>query len=99
MLNWIAIWLGVYCFQQGGPLQAAHGARHPSRTRSSPSAQLPVFWGSSTLQGLDVGIFISLALAVVFWPADQPLTLGYEVRAVGFNPDAAAYAGINVGRT
>ena len=25
--------------------------------------------------------------------------LGYEARAVGFNPDAARYAGINVGRT
>ena len=25
--------------------------------------------------------------------------LGYEARAVGFNPDAASYAGINVGRT
>ena len=62
-------------------------------------AKLPVFWGSASLQGLDVGIFIALALAVVFWLLINRTRLGYEARTVGFNPDAARYAGINVGRT
>ena len=38
-------------------------------------------------------------MLVVFWLILNRTTLGYEVRAVGFNPDAAAYGGINVGRT
>ena len=60
-------------------------------------AKLPVFWGS--LQGLDVGIFISLGLAVVFGLLINRTRLGYEARTVGFNPEAAGYAGMNVGRT
>ena len=62
------------------------------------SAKLPVFWGSAQLQGLDIGIFIALAAVVVFAIIINRTRLGYEVRAVGFNPDAASYAGMNVGR-
>ena len=99
MLNWIAIWLGVYCFQLGGPLQNPHMASTPVSSTVVASAKLPVIWGSSTLQGLDAGIFISLALAIVFGLLINRTRLGYESRTVGFNPEAARYAGINAGRT
>jgi len=99
MLNWIAIWVGVYCFQLGGPLHNPHMSSTPVSNSVVPGAKLPVFWGSAQLQGLDVGIFISLALAVVFGLLIKRTRLGYEARTVGFNPDAASYAGINVGRT
>jgi general nucleoside transport system permease protein len=99
MLNWIAIWLGVYCFQLGGPLQNPHMASTPVSSTVLPGARLPVIWGSSTLQGLDAGIFISLGLAVVFGLLINRTRLGYESRTVGFNPEAARYAGINAGRT
>ena len=99
MLNWIAIWFGVYCFQLGGPLHDPHLSTTPVSNSVVAGAKLPVFWGSSTLQGLDIGIFISLALAVVFGLLIKRTRLGYEARTVGFNPDAARYAGINVGRT
>jgi len=99
MLNWIAIWLGVYCFQLGGPLHNPHMASTPVSNNVVAGAKLPVFWGSASLQGLDVGIFIALALAVVFGLLINRTRLGYEARTVGFNPDAARYAGINVGRT
>ncbi|HUA03474.1 MAG TPA: ABC transporter permease [Solirubrobacteraceae bacterium] len=99
MLNWIAIWVGVYCFQLGGPLHNPHMASTPVSNSVVGGAKLPVFWGSAQLQGLDVGIFISLALAVVFGLLIKRTRLGYEARTVGFNPDAASYAGVNVGRT
>jgi len=99
MLNWVAIWLGVYCFQLGGPLQNPHMSTTPVSSSVVAGAKLPVFWGSASLQGLDVGIFISLALAVVFALLINRTRLGYEARAVGFNPEAARYAGINAGRT
>jgi simple sugar transport system permease protein len=99
MLNWIALWLGVYCFQLGGPLHNPHQATTPVSNSVVAGAKLPVFWGSSTLQGLDVGIFIALALAVVYAVVIKRTRLGYEARTVGFNPDAARYAGMNVGRT
>ncbi len=99
MLNWIAIWLGVYCFQLGGPLHNPHMPSTPVSNNVVPGAKLPVFWGSASLQGLSIGIFISLALAVAFGLLINRTRLGYEARTVGFNPEAAGYAGMNVGRT
>lgn len=42
------------------------------------------------------GIFIALVLALGFWYILNKTTLGYELRAVGFNAHAAEYGGINV---
>jgi general nucleoside transport system permease protein len=61
-------------------------------------AKLPVFWGDPVLQGLHIGIFIALFAVVVFWILLNRSTIGYEVRAVGFNPEAARYSGMNVGK-
>jgi ABC-type uncharacterized transport system permease subunit len=64
-----------------------------------PGAKLHVFWGDPELQGLHIGIFVALAAAFVYWVLLNRSTKGYEARAVGFNPEAARYSGIKVGRT
>jgi general nucleoside transport system permease protein len=96
MLNWIAIWVGIWLFGDGGPLQNSANSAVPISNDVAPSAQLPVFWGVQGLQGLDVAFFVALAALVVFALILNRTTLGYEVRAVGFNPEAAAYGGISV---
>jgi simple sugar transport system permease protein len=98
MLNWIAYWIGNYIFQQGGPLQgvANKPLDIPISGDVAQSAKLPVFWGDADLQGLHIGFFIAIAALVVFWLILNRTTLGYEVRAVGYNPEAAAYGGIKV---
>jgi simple sugar transport system permease protein len=98
MLNWIAYWLGNYFFQPGGPLQAPANKplNVPISADVAHSAQLPVFWGNAALQGLHIGFFIAIGGLIVFWVILNRTTLGYEVRAVGFNPAAAAYGGIKV---
>jgi general nucleoside transport system permease protein len=98
MLNWIAIWGGVYLFGLGGPLQNPHQTSVPASSPVAQSAKLPVFWGNPQLQGLHIGLFIALAAVVVFWVLLNRTRLGYEVRAVGLNPDAASYAGISVAK-
>jgi simple sugar transport system permease protein len=100
MLNWIAVWVGVWAFSRGGPLQNSDPQQQdvPISDDIADGAKLPVFWGDPILQGLHVGLFVALAAALVFWVVLNRTTLGYEVRAVGFNPDAAAAAGISVGR-
>ena len=100
MLNWIAIWIGVWAFGLGAPLQNTNPAQEsvPVSNDIVDAAKLPVFWGDPELQGLHIGLFIALGAALVFWVILNRTTLGYEVRAVGFNPDAAAAAGISVRR-
>jgi simple sugar transport system permease protein len=95
MLNWIAYWIAFWAVGEGGPLQGAN-PHSPSSGTVASSAQLPEVWGAHLLQGLDIGIFVALAALVVFWVLVNRTTLGFEVRAVGFNPDAAAYGGISV---
>jgi simple sugar transport system permease protein len=99
MLNWIAIWGGVWLFGLGGPLQDPHQPDVPTSKMITASAKLPVFWGNAALQGLDIGLFIALGAALVFWILLNRTRFGYEVRAVGLNPDAASYAGISVARS
>ena len=100
MLNWIAYWIGSYAFGQGSPLQNTDPARTsvPISNDIDPGAHLPVFWGDPDFQGLHVGFLIALAALVGFWLLITRTTLGYEVRAVGFNPEAARYGGISVAR-
>jgi general nucleoside transport system permease protein len=98
MLNWIAIYAATWLFGDGGPLQNSLPGQStvPVSNDVAHTAQLPVIWGTKGFQGLDIGFFIAIAALVVFWALINRTTLGYEVRAVGFNPDAAAYGGINV---
>jgi ABC-type uncharacterized transport system permease subunit len=100
MLNWIAVWVGAYLFALNGPLQNTDPTQQsvPISNDVVAGAKLPVFWGDPELQGLHIGIFVALAAVVVFWVVLNRSTTGYEVRAVGFNPEAARYGGINVAR-
>lgn len=45
---------------------------------------------------VNIGIIIAIILAFLVWFILNKTTLGYELRAVGFNPHAAEYGGINV---
>jgi simple sugar transport system permease protein len=100
MLNWTAVYLGSYLFALSGPLHSGDPAAQsiPVSDDVLESARLPVFWGDPELQGLHIGIFIALVVTGLFWVLLNRSVTGYEVRAVGFNPDAAEYAGISAGR-
>jgi ABC-type uncharacterized transport system permease subunit len=95
MLNWIAIFGGQYLFELGGPLQGSQ-ASVPRSNEIANSARIPAIWG--TLQPLDAGIFIALGALIVYWFVLNRTTLGFEVKAVGFNAEAARYGGISVSR-
>jgi simple sugar transport system permease protein len=99
MLNWIAFWFASYCFGQGGPLQNRRVGSESVPISDSVydnGVFIPILWGDEGLQALHYGIFLAIAALVAFWLVMNRTTLGYEVRAVGFNPDAAAYGGISV---
>jgi simple sugar transport system permease protein len=96
MLNWIAIYTTQYLFAVAGPLTDNSVGNGVSKNILE-SAQYPGIWG--VVQKIHIGIFLALACAVVYYVILNRTTLGYEVRAVGFNPEAARYGGISVKRS
>jgi simple sugar transport system permease protein len=94
MLNWIAIFGGQYLFELGGPLQGAVESLPRSEVIPEP-ARLWIPWGPY----LHAGIFVAVAALIVYYVILNRTTIGYEVRAVGFNPEAARYSGIPVRRS
>jgi ABC-type uncharacterized transport system permease subunit len=98
MLNYVALWIGVYLFALGGPLQNSRDPNVPVSNDIAEKAHLPVWWGDPVLQGLHIGLFIALVAVGIFWLLLNRSTIGYEVRAVGLNPEAARYGGMNVAK-
>jgi general nucleoside transport system permease protein len=98
MLNWIAYWVAIYLVGQRGPLQNSRDVAVPVSNDVVEGAKLPVWWGERVLQGTHIGFFIALTALMVYWLVLNRSTLGFEVKAVGFNPEAARYGGISVAR-
>jgi ABC-type uncharacterized transport system permease subunit len=48
---------------------------------------------------LHTGIFLAIFAAIVVWWLLWKTTLGFELRTVGANPNAAQYAGVNITRS
>ncbi|CAN5217649.1 ABC transporter permease [soil metagenome] len=96
MLNWIAIFGGRYLFELGGPLQGTVASLPRSEVVPEP-ARIWAIWGN--IQALHAGIFVAFLGLLVYYVILNRTTLGFEVRAVGFNPEAARYSGIPVRRS
>ncbi|MCL1897185.1 MAG: ABC transporter permease [Clostridiales bacterium] len=45
-----------------------------------------------------IGLWMAVALCIIAWIILKKTTFGYEIKAVGYNPGASLYAGINVKR-
>ncbi|MFN8376291.1 MAG: ABC transporter permease [Anaerolineae bacterium] len=97
MMNEIAVQLLLYLLS--GPMidpeQVAQGTRVPQ------SARLPeVSWllELDSRSALHIGVFIAIGMAILAWVLLWRTTIGYRIRAVGLNRDAARYAGISVQR-
>jgi simple sugar transport system permease protein len=62
-----------------------------ARTADVGNAALPILFGRNG----NLGIVITLVLVAVTWVLIYRTPLGFEIRTVGANPDAARYAGMN----
>jgi general nucleoside transport system permease protein len=71
-----------------------------STPKIPPSASLRLDWLSQLFGGarIHMGIFIALLATFVMYFLLWRTRLGYELRAVGYNPFAAEYAGMSVKR-
>ena len=96
MLNWIAIWVGTYLFGDGGPLQNARTRRSRSRTTSPTRPSCRCSGATRSCRACTSASSSRSRPSSSSGSLLNRTTLGYEVRAVGFNPEAAAYGGISV---
>lgn len=99
MFNWIAFYLSNYVVN----LDAIHkegGGEATKNIRTSANILLPESIRSALDCGnANYGFLLAVLVAVVMWVILKKTTLGYRIRAVGLNPYAAKYAGINSERT
>lgn len=93
LLNFIFLLLVSYLLE--GPLKDPMGMGWPKSARLLPEARLP-----RLVDGLRLhwGFALALIAALVVWVINTRTTLGYEMRAVGQNAEAAGFAGIPVTR-
>ncbi|HLA07325.1 MAG TPA: ABC transporter permease [Anaerolineales bacterium] len=94
MMNYIA--LNSISFLLNGPMKDPNPENVIARTPMiAEGARIPPLF-----DGLRVhwGFFLALLVAFLVWWLLTKTTLGFEIRTVGANPDAAKYAGMNVKR-
>ena len=104
MFNWMGLYAVNTLIYQGGtgPMFNLKTTKTFTLKECAPQALLPTFnvtVGDKPYFGKlfmpTIGIFIAIALAVVIWIVINKTTFGYELKACGFNKNAAKYAGIN----
>ncbi len=95
MMNYIA--LNITSFLLNGPMRDPDPLNLSARTPEiAVSARIPPIFPDLRVHW---GFVLALVVAAIIWWLLWKTTLGYEIRTVGSNPDAAKYAGINVKRT
>ena len=100
MFNWIAFFLSNYI--AGFP--AIHSEGNAEATRNI-SDNARILFSKDFISRLNLcptanwGILVAIVLTVVVYFIIEKTTLGYELKAVGFNKNAAEYGGINVNRS
>lgn len=95
MMNYIAVSLITYLMRTP-ILHDMDSGSNPSSIPPDPTAVFPLILGDEFNLRLSFVLCI-LAVAVYWWLMERS-TLGFRLRMVGLNPDAARAAGINVDR-
>ncbi|GEP36004.1 ABC transporter permease [Nocardioides szechwanensis] len=96
MLNYVGYYLVFFALTKQELLQAP-GTINPKSAAMPESVVLPKILGDKF--NLHLGFLLALvAVAFVWWLLNRS-AMGFRLRAVGENPDAARSSGIDVGRT
>jgi len=97
MMNAIAVQIMNYLLR--GPLidpaQAELASKIPQTAALDVAFRLPRLVPTRLHLGALIAVILAVAVYILLWRT----TLGYRIRAVGQNPDAARYGGIRVKRT
>jgi len=93
MMNYIALWGVQYYVGSWIP------GRFPTESAMiHHTASLRVNWMTQLFNGsaVNIGLILAILACYLIWLILEKTTFGYELKAVGFNQDAAQYAGMKV---
>lgn len=96
MMNWVAFWIVYYAVPSYFKAEYVE-----TQSAGIPdSASLKVSWLTQLFNGsyINLGLFLAVIAVIIIAFILNKTTMGYELKAVGFNRHAAEYAGINVNK-
>ncbi|MCF8529604.1 MAG: ABC transporter permease [Aquiluna sp.] len=97
MFNYVMLYLFTFMLREQSLLQGEGIIGNPKADPAAENSLLPKLLGDS--YSLTWGLILALMAVVVYWWLMERSTIGFRLRMVGFNPDAAKTAGVNVNRT
>ena len=97
MLNYIALYFFTFLMRNPDLLQEESATGNPKADGAAETAILPKLFGDAF--SVHWGLILALIAVVVYWWLMERSTIGFRLRMVGHNPDAALTAGISVERT
>lgn len=95
MMNWTAYWIIYYA------VPAYFKGSTETESKNIPQiASLKAKWLTKLFDGsyINLGLIIAIIVVILIWFILNKTILGYELKAVGFNRDAAEYAGMSVNK-
>ena len=100
MFNWIGLYMvnDIMYGKGKSPMYDLASTKTYSLRKAAPQAMIPSCGMSDAfgkLQSVTIAIFIAIFFAIVVYIILNKTAFGYELRACGFNKNAARYAGIN----
>ena len=96
MMNWIAYWLVFYIVP--GYLKAEYLETESKSIAIAQSLRTPWLTNLFSSEYVNYGIFLGILAMVFLKIILDKTTLGFELKAVGYNRNCAEYAGIKVNR-
>ncbi len=92
MLNYIAMYMNTMLITQ-----LIYNQQYARAQSPLPSARIPVLFMNNLFPGsnANMGIFIAILFVIILHIILNHTTFGYELKSVGFNLEAARYAGMS----
>ncbi len=98
MMNYIVLYVGN-AFIHHFPKEIMQSTDSSIRVSANATYQTPWLAELTGNSRMNIGIFFAIIAVGVIWFMLKKTTLGFEIRAVGLNPNASEYAGISAKRT
>ena len=95
MFNYIIVYLLSYLLA-GGPWTEEGSTSYHQTPIFDDNIRLPLIMAETKLH---IGFLLALIATAICWVILKKTPLGFEIRALGFNPTALHFKGVNVSRT